>query len=49
MVSIVLLLLILLAAIFAPWLGAHPFDEVYWDQIGMPPDYAKRLLVRHRQ
>lgn len=40
-VSMVLLLLILLGAIFAPWLSAHPFDEVYWDQIGMPPDYAQ--------
>ena len=36
----VLLLLILLGAVFAPWLSPHPFDEVYWDRIGMPPDYA---------
>ena len=27
-------------AVFAPWLSPHPFDEVYWDRIGMPPDYA---------
>jgi oligopeptide transport system permease protein len=39
-VSIVVLTLIVLAAILAPWLSPHPFDEVYWDQIGMPPDYA---------
>ena len=39
-VSMVLLLLILLGAVFAPWLSPHPFDEVYWDRIGMPPDYA---------
>ena len=39
-VSIVVLALIVLAACFAPWLSPHPFDEVYWDQIGMPPDYA---------
>jgi oligopeptide transport system permease protein len=39
-VSMVLLLLILLGTIFAPWLSPHPFDEVYWDRIGMPPDYA---------
>lgn len=39
-VSMVVLLLILLAAIFAPWLGSHAFDEVSWDQIGMPPDFA---------
>ena len=36
----VLLPLILLGAVFAPWLSPHPFDEVYWDRIGMPPDYA---------
>jgi len=39
-VSMVLLSLITLGAIFAPWLSPHPFDEVYWDRIGMPPDYA---------
>ena len=39
-VSMVLLGLIILGAIFAPWLSPHPFDEVYWDRIGMPPDYA---------
>lgn len=39
-VSMVLLGLITLGALFAPWLSPHPFDEVYWDRIGMPPDYA---------
>jgi oligopeptide transport system permease protein len=39
-VSMVLLGLIMLGAIFAPWLSPHPFDEIYWDRIGMPPDYA---------
>ncbi|MFO1048112.1 MAG: oligopeptide ABC transporter permease OppC [Geminicoccaceae bacterium] len=39
-VSMVLLALIFLGAVFAPWLSPHPFDEVYWDRIGMPPDYA---------
>jgi oligopeptide transport system permease protein len=39
-VSIVVLLLITLMAILAPWLSPHPFDEVYWDRIGMPPDFA---------
>jgi oligopeptide transport system permease protein len=39
-VSMVLLALILVGAVFAPWLSPHPFDEVYWDQIGMPPDFA---------
>ena len=27
-------------AILAPWLSPHPFDEVYWDRIGVPPDFA---------
>jgi oligopeptide transport system permease protein len=39
-VSMVVLALITLAAIFAPWLSPHPFDEIYWDRIGMPPDLA---------
>ena len=39
-VSLAVLALITLMAIFAPWLSPHPFDEVYWDQIGMPPDFA---------
>ncbi len=39
-VSLVVLALIALMAIFAPWLSPHAFDEVYWDQIGMPPDFA---------
>jgi oligopeptide transport system permease protein len=38
--SLVVLALIALAAILAPWLSPHPFDEVYWDRIGMPPDFA---------
>ena len=41
-VSMVLLGLILFGAVFAPWLSVHPFDEVYWDRIGMPPDYANQ-------
>ncbi len=39
-VSLAVLALVTLMAIFAPWLSPHPFDEVYWDQIGMPPDFA---------
>jgi oligopeptide transport system permease protein len=38
--SIILLGLITLAAILAPLLSPHPFDEVYWDRIAMPPDAA---------
>ena len=39
-VSIVVLALIALAALLAPWLSPHPFDEIYWDRIGAPPDFA---------
>lgn len=39
-VSMVVLALIALGAILAPWLSPHPFDEVYWDRIGVPPDFA---------
>src|SRR5262245_8800262 len=28
-------------AIFPPYLSTHPFDEVYWDDIRSPPDFAK--------
>ncbi|MFO1039066.1 MAG: ABC transporter permease subunit [Geminicoccaceae bacterium] len=40
-VSMVLLAIIALGAVFAPFLSPHPFDEVYWDRISMPPDYAE--------
>jgi oligopeptide transport system permease protein len=39
-VSIFVLGFIALLAIFAPWLSPHPFDEVYWDAIRAPPDFA---------
>src|SRR5262245_29291789 len=39
-VSLVILSIIALLALFAPWLSPHPFDEVYWDRIREPPDFA---------
>jgi oligopeptide transport system permease protein len=39
-VSLVLLAVITLLALLAPWLSAHPFDEVYWDDIGAAPSAA---------
>ncbi len=39
-VSAVLLVVIGLSAIFAPYLSPHPYDEVYWDRIDGPPDFA---------
>jgi oligopeptide transport system permease protein len=40
-VSIVLLAAIALLAVFAPLLSPHPFDEVYFDKILSPPDFAE--------
>jgi oligopeptide transport system permease protein len=34
------LTIIALMAMFAPWLSVHPLDEIYWDRIQAPPDYA---------
>lgn len=42
-VSMAILLLVLAAAVLAPWLGAHPFDEIYWERIGAPPDFAEKF------
>ena len=39
-VSMVLLGVITLMAIFAPFLSSHSFDEIYWDRIQAPPDFA---------
>jgi oligopeptide transport system permease protein len=39
-VSLFVLGLIALMAIFAPYLSPHPFDEVYWDAIRAPPDFS---------
>ena len=35
-----MLALIAIACIVGPWLLPHPFDEVYWDSISAPPDFA---------
>jgi oligopeptide transport system permease protein len=40
-VSLVILAVVALLAVFAPFLSPHPFDEVYFDEIGAPPDFAK--------
>ena len=39
-VSLFVLGFIALLAVFAPYLSPHPFDEVYWDAIRAPPDFA---------
>jgi len=39
-VSLFVLGFIALLAAFAPYLSPHPFDEVYWDAIRVPPDFA---------
>ena len=39
-VSLVVLALIALLAILAPLLSPHAYDEVYWERIQVPPDFA---------
>jgi oligopeptide transport system permease protein len=39
-VSMVALALIAGMALLAPWLSPHPYDEVYWERIAAPPDFA---------
>jgi oligopeptide transport system permease protein len=43
MASAVLLAIIALLAATAPLLSPHPFDAVYWDRIGTPPDWGARF------
>ncbi len=38
--SMIVLGVIAVMAVFAPWLSPHPYDEIYWDRIQMPPDLA---------
>jgi oligopeptide transport system permease protein len=38
--SLVFLAVIALLAVFAPLLSPHPFDEVYFDEIAAPPNFA---------
>jgi oligopeptide transport system permease protein len=39
-VSLTLLGIIALMALFAPLIAPHPFDKVYWDRVLAPPDVA---------
>jgi oligopeptide transport system permease protein len=39
-VSMVVLALIAGLAALAPWLSPHPYDEIYWERILAPPDFA---------
>jgi oligopeptide transport system permease protein len=39
-VSLVVLALVALLAILAPLLSPHAYDEVYWERIQVPPDFA---------
>jgi oligopeptide transport system permease protein len=36
-VGLVVLAVVTLMAIFAPFLSPHPFDEIYWDKVSMAP------------
>jgi len=39
-VAMIVLSIVGLLAILAPFLSPHPFDEIYWDRIQAPPDFA---------
>ena len=39
-VSMVVLGVIAILALLAPWLSPYAYDEVFWDRIQMPPDLA---------
>jgi oligopeptide transport system permease protein len=39
-VSSVVLVIVALLAIFAPYLSPYGYDEVFWDAISAPPDFA---------
>ena len=39
-VSMVVLSIIALMAVFAPLLSSHAYDEIFWDRIQAPPDFA---------
>ncbi len=39
-ISMVVLTTVALMALMAPWLSPHPLDEIYWDRIQAPPDFA---------
>jgi len=39
MVSLVIVLLVTVACILAPWISPHPYDAVDWDRMLAPPDW----------
>jgi oligopeptide transport system permease protein len=39
-VSMIVLGVIAGLALLAPWLSPHPYDEIYWERILAPPDFA---------
>jgi len=38
--SLVILAVIAVLAVFAPLLSPHAYDEIYWDRMQQPPDFA---------
>ncbi len=41
-VAMILLAIIAAMAVLAPWLSPHPYDEIYWERIQAPPDFANQ-------
>lgn len=38
--SLFILAMVTVLAIFAPFFSPHPFEEIYWNRIQSPPDFA---------
>ena len=43
-VSLVILAIITLLAIFGPSFSPHPYDEIYWDFIAVPPSFSHGFI-----
>ena len=41
--SIVILIIMIILAIGAPWIASHPLDEIYWDSISVAPDASHKF------
>ncbi len=42
--SLIILMTVALLAIFGPMLSPHPYDEIYWDYIAVPPSFSDGFI-----
>lgn len=40
--GMIVLAIVTLLALVGPNLSPHPYDEIYWDRMGIPPDFANQ-------